>query len=124
MSLYLVLSSRLPSWLAMAAAFFNMAYEVIISRGIRSLPMLKCSSERWVCAPQSLSAGTSTSPRLSVSLRMSVILFSFRPAFEPDLPDCGRGPLLELHFCSESENNVVLRCSTRVRVILSDGLQK
>src|ERR1700680_1049839 len=37
--------------------------------------MLKCSSERWVCAPQSLSAGTSTSPRLSVSLRMSVISF-------------------------------------------------
>src|SRR6267378_5848286 len=37
--------------------------------------MLKCSSERWVCAPQSLSAATSTSPRLSVSLRMSVILF-------------------------------------------------
>src|SRR5271155_2723736 len=31
--------------------------------------MLKCSSERWVCAPQSLSAGTSTTPRLSVSLR-------------------------------------------------------
>jgi len=24
---------------------------VIISRGIRSWPMLKCSSERWVCAP-------------------------------------------------------------------------
>src|SRR5208282_211217 len=35
--------------------------------------MLKCSSERWVWAPQSLSAGTSTSPRLSVSLRMSVM---------------------------------------------------
>src|SRR5215469_8625935 len=38
---------------------------------MRSLPMLKCSSERWVCAPQSLSAGTSTTPRLSVSLLMS-----------------------------------------------------
>src|SRR5713101_102112 len=37
--------------------------------------MLKCSSERCVCAPQSLSAGTFTSPRLSVSLRISVILF-------------------------------------------------
>src|SRR5215471_16162655 len=35
--------------------------------------MLKCSSERWVCAPHSLSAGTSTTPRLSVSLRISVI---------------------------------------------------
>src|SRR3954471_2144221 len=38
---------------------------------MRSLPMLKCSSERWVCAPHSLSAGTLTSPRLSVSLRTS-----------------------------------------------------
>src|SRR5260370_24376085 len=52
-----------------------MAYAVIISRGIKSLPMLKCLSERCVCAPQSLSAGTFTSPRLSVSLRISAILF-------------------------------------------------
>src|ERR1700722_1090166 len=35
--------------------------------------MLKCSSERCVCAPQSLSAGTSTTPMLSVSLRKSVM---------------------------------------------------
>src|SRR5882672_1361135 len=28
--------------------------------------MLKCSSERWVCGRQSLSAATATSPRLSV----------------------------------------------------------
>src|SRR5260370_40643443 len=35
--------------------------------------MLKCSSDRWVCAPQSLSAGTLTSPRLSISLRMLLI---------------------------------------------------
>src|SRR6516164_6922978 len=35
--------------------------------------MLKCSSERWVCAPHNLSAGTSTTPRLSVSLRTLVI---------------------------------------------------
>src|SRR5262249_11752426 len=38
--------------------------------------MLKCSSERWVCAPQSLSAGTSTTPRLSVSRRMLLIMIS------------------------------------------------
>ena len=38
---------------------------------IRSLPILKCSSDRCVCAPRSLSAGTLTSPRLSVSLRTS-----------------------------------------------------
>src|SRR5919197_1092729 len=35
--------------------------------------MLKCSSERWVCAPHSLSAGTSTTPRLSLSFRMSAM---------------------------------------------------
>ncbi len=35
--------------------------------------MLKCSSERWVWAPHSLSAGTSTTPRLSVSFLMAII---------------------------------------------------
>src|ERR1700756_2685385 len=64
------LSSSLPSaWFARAAAFFKVAYAVIISRGIRSCPMLKCPSERCVCAPHSLSAGTRTSPKLSVSTR-------------------------------------------------------
>jgi hypothetical protein len=32
-------------------AFLRIAYEVIISRGMRSSPMSKCSRERWVCAP-------------------------------------------------------------------------
>ena len=44
-------------WLAFAAPFFKVAYAVIISRGMRSWPMLKCSSERCVCPPQSLSLG-------------------------------------------------------------------
>src|ERR1700678_1641633 len=35
--------------------------------------MLKCSSERWVWAPHSLSAGTSTTPRLSVSFLISAM---------------------------------------------------
>src|SRR5258708_814215 len=34
--------------------------------------MLKCSSDRCVCAPHSLLLGTSTSPRLSVSLRTPI----------------------------------------------------
>src|ERR1700741_1931435 len=38
--------------------------------------MLKCCSERCVCAPQSLSAGTLTWPRLSASVRYSAIVFS------------------------------------------------
>src|ERR1700733_3938123 len=58
-----------------------MAYAAIISRGIRSCPMLKCSSDRCVCAPQSLSLGTSTSPRLSVSFRMSCCFFNSMIAF-------------------------------------------
>src|SRR5262249_12353931 len=74
MSLWASGSSRPPSWFTFAAAFFKVAYAVIISRGIRSCPMLKCSSERWVWAPQSRSAGTSTSPRLSDSLRTVVVM--------------------------------------------------
>src|SRR6476661_1144261 len=62
-------SRRLPARLAFAAAFLRTAYAAIISRGIRSCPMLKWSSERCVCAPHSTSLGTSTSPRLSVSVR-------------------------------------------------------
>src|SRR5260370_39352406 len=42
--------------------------------------MLKCSSDRCVCAPHSLSLGTSTSPRLSVSLR-TLITFTLLIAF-------------------------------------------
>src|ERR1700722_15530899 len=38
-----------------------------------SAPMLKYSSERCVCAPQSLSAGTFTTPMLSLSSRVSAI---------------------------------------------------
>src|SRR5579864_4303490 len=48
--------------------------------------MLKCSSDRCVCAPHSLVLGTSTSPRLSVSLRtpitatLLIALISFLPS--------------------------------------------
>src|SRR5215469_6301708 len=38
--------------------------------GMRSLPMRKFSSERWVCAPQYRSAGTSIAPMLSRSVRV------------------------------------------------------
>src|SRR5215467_4835399 len=60
---------------------------MIISRGIRSCPMLKCSSERCVWAPQSRSAGTSTSPRLSNSLRTVVMP---RHSQIPEVEDFGR----------------------------------
>src|ERR1700756_1169989 len=38
--------------------------------------MLKCSSDRWVCEPHSLSAGTSTLPMLSDSTRILVAINS------------------------------------------------
>src|SRR5262249_21716603 len=43
---------------------------------MRSSPILKCSRERWVCAPQSFSAGTFTHPRLSRSTRVIVMIAS------------------------------------------------
>ena len=52
-----------------AAARFTRARAWISSIGIRSSPILKFSSERWVCAPQSRSAGTFISPIVSVSMR-------------------------------------------------------
>jgi hypothetical protein len=50
-------------------AFFEIAHGSIISCGIRSVPMVKCSRERWRLSPPSLSAGTSTTPRLSTCVR-------------------------------------------------------
>src|SRR5215471_5140592 len=41
---------------------------------MRSLPMLKCSSERCVCAPHSLSLSTLTAPKLSCSTRVVAIV--------------------------------------------------
>src|SRR6266436_935199 len=84
-----------------------MAYAAIISRGIRSLPILKCSSERWVWAPQSLSAGTFTSPRLSVSLRMSVILFFLSPAGQQGSSPAN-GPTRRLLLPASAEGPVKL----------------
>src|SRR5215469_15469099 len=82
--------------------------------------MLKCSSERWVCAPQSLSAGTFTSPRLSVSLRNSVISFLlFGMHLGPNIVI-----VLEFNLCSESKNDGMARSSAHVCVVLNDGLQK
>ena len=45
--------SSLPScWLAEAEACLMMPIARMIERGMRSPPILKFSSERWVCAPQ------------------------------------------------------------------------
>lgn len=62
-------------WLTFAAARLVSA-GVYQLPGIFSVEMRKCSSERWVWAPQSLSAGTSMAPIESFSLRCVVITFS------------------------------------------------
>ncbi len=61
------------SALTTAQAFLRMPNARINSRGKRSSPILKCSSERWVCAPQYRSAGTSTLPMVSDSVRVFVL---------------------------------------------------
>src|SRR5512132_766472 len=53
-----------------AALFFNRPKAHTISTGIRSSPIEKWRSDRSVCAPQYLSAGTSISPKLSDSMRV------------------------------------------------------
>ena len=66
-------ADRAPrSTLVRAAAFLRMAKARITSIGICWPPILKFSEERCVCAAQYLSAGTSTKPRLSFSLRYSI----------------------------------------------------
>ena len=65
--------SRMPRFIfACAAAFFCTPKARIRGKGMRSVPILKFSSERCVCAPQYLLAGTATSPIVSVSRRISV----------------------------------------------------
>ncbi|CCK02452.1 Binding-protein-dependent transport systems inner membrane component [Cronobacter sakazakii 701] len=61
--------SKPRSILTFAAARLVSASAAISAVGIFSVEMRKCSSERCVCAPQSLSAGTSIAPMESFSLR-------------------------------------------------------
>ena len=56
-----------------AQAFLITPKARIIATGWRSQPMGKLMIDLWVCAPQYLSAGTSSGPKLSVSTRMAVI---------------------------------------------------
>jgi hypothetical protein len=56
-----------------AQAFLITPSARMIGTGWRSQPMGKLMMERWVCAPQYLSAGTSSGPKLSVSVRVAVM---------------------------------------------------
>ena len=57
-----------------AAAFFKYAKPYTISKGIEAgAPILKLLRERSVCAPQYLSAGTSTFPIVSFSILYFII---------------------------------------------------
>ena len=55
-----------------AAAFLRIAKARITSIGIFCPPILKFCQDRWVCAPQYLSAGTRISPMVSFSIRYSI----------------------------------------------------
>ena len=66
-------SSRPSSMLASAAARLTMPSARITGFGCFSQPILKFWIERWVCAPQYRSAGTSIGPKVSVSVRVAVI---------------------------------------------------
>jgi len=60
--------------LTRAQADFTLASASTISLGMRSLEILKCSSERCVCAPHSRSAGTSMGPNESRSMRVALMV--------------------------------------------------
>ncbi len=59
-----------------AQAFLITPSARMIGTGWRSQPIGKLMIDRWVCAPQYLSAGTSNGPKLSVSVRVSVMVAS------------------------------------------------
>ena len=56
-----------------AEAFFTRASAWMRAGGMRSPEILKCWSERCVCAPQRRAAGTSIGPNVSFSVRVAVI---------------------------------------------------
>ena len=72
-------SSTPSSALTSATAFLTSTSARTSASGSRSPEMRKFSSERCVCAPQSRSAGTSTGPKLSFSIR-ALIGIPPRPA--------------------------------------------
>jgi hypothetical protein len=57
----------------LAAAFLRIAMPRITASGMRSPPIEKWCSERWVWAPQYRSAGTSIGPMLSDSVRVGPV---------------------------------------------------
>ncbi len=73
---------RPASMLTSAQAFLMTPSARTMATGCFSQPIGKLMIERWVCAPQYLSAGTSSGPKLSVSVRVAVMVASSR---------CGQG---------------------------------
>src|SRR6056300_141267 len=71
-------SGSISPWatFAMAQAFLITPSARMIATGWRSHPIGKFIMDRCVCAPQYLSAGTSSGPKLSVSIRISAMVNS------------------------------------------------
>ena len=88
-------AARTPrSALTIAQAFLRMPKARIISRGKRSPPILKWASERSVWAPQYRSAGTSTLPIVSDSVRVFLMSLIAAPCYRGSArAAAGRGSL-------------------------------
>ena len=85
-------SSEPRSRLTSAAARLIRPSACTISIGMRSLPMRKLCSERSVCAPQSLSAGISSGPKASLSVRVVARFLGHGRLLSPrDLRAAGQG---------------------------------
>src|SRR5258708_679336 len=69
---------RLRSRLTCAASSFTSASALISAGAIFSVEILKCCSDRCVCAPHSSSAGTSMGPKVSFSLRVAIAASAVR----------------------------------------------
>ena len=78
------LSSLPRASFTVAEACLTMPRARMMERGMRSSPILKFWSERWVCAPQYTSDATSMAPMLSVSMRVGAAVVVI----------CGSGPSL------------------------------
>ncbi|MNT19755.1 hypothetical protein D3C72_1550270 [compost metagenome] len=86
-------SCRPSAWLTTADARLTWASALMISRGCCSPEMSKFCSERCVCAPHSLSAGTSIGPKVSRSARVlgEVVMRKMAPQSWMVAPLVGRG---------------------------------
>src|SRR5262245_12139844 len=91
-------SSEPSFWLTSAAARLITPSARTISIGMRSVPMRKLCKDRWVCAPQSLSAEIVKGPNESLSVR---IFSDFLRALAMKFVQCRQCPIFSTHDCAD-----------------------